>query len=50
VPFHRNSLILLGKLPLRQIVIKLLKWLLTEGLWVELFSNQFAKVLANIQR
>jgi hypothetical protein len=27
---HRNLLILLGKLPLRQIVIKLLKWLLTE--------------------
>ena len=26
----RNCLILLGKLPLRQIVIKLLKWLLTE--------------------
>jgi len=24
---HRNLLILLGKLPLRQIVIKLLKWL-----------------------
>ena len=30
--FHRNCLILLGKLPLRQIVIKLRKWLLTEGL------------------
>jgi len=30
--FDRNCLILLGKLPLRQIVIKLLKWLLTEGL------------------
>ena len=30
--FHRNCLILLGKLPLRQIVIKLFKWLLTEGL------------------
>ena len=29
---HRNCLILLGKLPLRQIVIKLLKWLLNEGL------------------
>jgi len=28
---HRNLLILLGKLPLRQIVTKLLKWLLTEG-------------------
>jgi hypothetical protein len=27
---HRNCLILLGKLPLRQIVIKLLKWPLTE--------------------
>ena len=27
---HRNCLILLGKLPLRQIAIKLLKWLLTE--------------------
>jgi hypothetical protein len=26
---HRNCLILLGKLPLRQIVIKLLKWRLT---------------------
>jgi len=33
VPFHRNSLILLGKLPLRQIVITLLKWLLTEECW-----------------
>ena len=31
---HRNCLILLGRLPLRQIVIKLLKWLLTEGLGV----------------
>ena len=29
--FHRNCLILLGKLPLRQIVIKFLKLLLTEG-------------------
>jgi hypothetical protein len=26
---HRNLMILLGKLPLRQIVIKLLQWLLT---------------------
>jgi len=34
--FHRNCLILLGKLPLRQIVIKLLKWLLTEGLLVRI--------------
>jgi len=33
---HRNCLILLGKLPLRQIVIKLLKWLLTEGLLVRI--------------
>jgi len=29
--FHRNLLILLGKLPLRQNVINQLKWLLTEG-------------------
>jgi hypothetical protein len=33
---HRNCLTLLGKLPLRQIVIKLLKWLLTEGLLVRI--------------
>jgi hypothetical protein len=32
----RNCLILLGKLPLRQIVIKLLKFLLTEGLLVRM--------------
>jgi len=33
---HRNLLILLGKLPLRQIVSKLLKWLLTEGLLIRI--------------
>jgi hypothetical protein len=33
--FHRNCLILLGKLSLRQIVTKLLKWLLTEMLEFE---------------
>jgi hypothetical protein len=29
--FHRNLLIFLGKLPLRQIISKELQWLLTEG-------------------
>jgi hypothetical protein len=36
---HRTLLILLGKLPLWQIVIMLLKWLLTEGL--DLFDAAF---------
>src|SRR5260370_40538862 len=34
--FHRNLLILLGKLPLRQIISKQLQWLLTEGLLVRI--------------
>jgi len=38
--FHRNCLILLGKLPLRQIVIKLLKWLLTEMLEVRILPGE----------
>jgi len=33
---HRYCLILIGKLPLRQIVIKLLCWLLIEGLLVRI--------------
>ena len=37
---HRNLLILLGKLPLRQIVIKLLKWLLTEMLEVRILPGE----------
>ena len=41
---HRNCLILLGKLPLRQIVIKLLKWLLTEGL-AEFPPRKFRDIL-----
>jgi hypothetical protein len=36
----RNCLILLGKLPLRQIVIKLLKWLLTEMLEVRILPGE----------
>ena len=41
---HRNMLILLEKLPLRQIVIKLLKWLLTEGL-AEFPPRKFRDIL-----
>ena len=41
---HRNFLILLGKPPLRQIVIKLLKWLLTEGL-AEFPPRKFRDIL-----
>jgi hypothetical protein len=37
---HRNCLILLGKLPLRQIVIKILKWLLTEMLEVRILPGE----------
>jgi len=40
----RNFLILLGKLPLRQIVIKFLKWLLTEGL-AGIFASRIAVIL-----
>jgi len=36
----RNCLILLGKVPLRQIVIKLLKWLLTEMLEVRILPGE----------
>jgi hypothetical protein len=39
--FHRNLLILLGKLPLRQIVIKLLKWLLTERFELQVCSASY---------
>jgi hypothetical protein len=34
--FHRNLLIPLGKLPLRKTVIRVTKWLLTEGLLVRI--------------
>ena len=44
---HRNCLILLGKLPLRQIVIKSLKWLLTEGLEVRILPGE-PKLFASI--
>ena len=37
---HHNCLILLGKLPLRQIVIKLLNWLLTEMLEVRILPGE----------
>ena len=42
--FHRNCLMLLVKLPLRQIVIKSLKWLLTEGL-AEFPPRKFRDIL-----
>ena len=41
---HRNCLILLGKLPLRQIVIKLLKWLLTECFHGVQLCTKYARI------